>query len=65
MRILWEIFMVIAGIGVIFAIGKGFPGFGRILLHPLGWILAIGAIILIIILRSRAAAKRTARQDGS
>jgi hypothetical protein len=65
MRILWELFTVFVGIGVIFAIGKGFPGFGRILLHPFGWILSIALLIWIIILRNRAAARRAARQDST
>ena len=62
MRLMWEIFTVIVGIGVIFAIGKGFPNFGRILLHPIGWLFAIGLFIWILVLRNRVAKKRAARQ---
>ncbi len=64
MRVLWEIFTVIVGIGVILAIAKGFPGFGRmlafVLLNPIG-LLGIGGIVIwIIVLRNRAAARRAA-----
>ena len=64
MRILWEIFTVIAGIGVIFAIAKGFPAFGRmlafLLFNPIGLLGVVGLVIWIIVLRNRAATKRIA-----
>ena len=54
MRILWEIITLIIGIGIILAIARGFPVFGKVLLslflNPLG-ILAIASIIIWIAVR--------------
>ena len=62
MRALWEIFTVVMGIGVIFAISKGFPAFGKaiafVLFNPIGLVCVIGTVIWIIVLRNRATAKR-------
>ncbi len=61
MRLMWEIFTVLAGIGVIFALGKGFPGFGRVLrlfLHPVGLLFLAGLCVWIVVLRKRSAARR-------
>ena len=66
MRLLWEIFTVLVGIGVIFALGKGFPQFGQVLrffLHPLGLVLVAGIVIWMILIRKRTAARR-ARQSS-
>jgi len=57
MRHLWEIFTVIAGIGVIFAVAKGFPAFGKVLLflllNPLGIAAIVGIVIWISVRRRR------------
>ncbi len=62
MRILWEIFTLFIGIGVIFAIAKGFPQFGQILravlLNPIGLIGLAGFVFVLIVLRKRAAGRR-------
>ena len=62
MRVLWEIFTVVMGIGVIFAISKGFPAFGRaiafVLFNPIGLVCVIGLVIWIIVLRNRATERR-------
>ena len=63
MRILFEIFMMIAAIGVIFALGKGFPGFGAVLrgllFNPIGILCIIGLVFWILVLRTRMARNRT------
>ena len=55
MRHLWEIFTVIVGIGVIFAVAKGFPAFGKVLLflllNPIGIALIVGTVIWISVRR--------------
>jgi hypothetical protein len=64
MRILWEIFTVVMAIGVLFAISKGFPAFGRVvgflLLNPIGLLAVAGLVVWIIVLRNRAIARRAA-----
>jgi len=64
MRVLWEIFTVVLGLGVLLAIAKGFPGFGRllafVLLNPIGLLGVGGLLIWIIVLRNRAAGRRDA-----
>jgi xanthine/uracil permease len=58
MRVILDVFTLVMGIGIIFAIGKGFPQFGSllrlILLNPLGLALLAGLILAIILFRSRA-----------
>ena len=62
MRLMWEIFTVLAGIGVIFALGKGFPGFGRVLafflVNPYGLLCLVGLFVWIVVIRKRTAAQR-------
>lgn len=62
MRLLWEIFTLIAALGVLFAIAKGFPQFGQALrllfLHPFGWVCMIGLFVWITVIRSRRAASQ-------
>jgi hypothetical protein len=64
MRALWEIFTVIMGVLVIFAIAKGFPAFGKVLafllFNPIGLISIAGLIIWMIVLRNRAIARKAA-----
>ena len=63
MRVLWEIFTVIIGVMVIFAIAKGFPGFGKflafILLNPIGLLGVVGLSIWVIVIRNRALADKS------
>ena len=58
MKVVWEIFTLILGIGIILAIGKGFPQFGAVLrsllFNPLGLVLLAGGILAIILFRMRA-----------
>ncbi len=64
MRQLWEVFLLLAGIGVILALAKGFPGFGRILFflvaNPLGLLLTIGLIAWIALRRRRSTGSKSA-----
>ena len=57
MRVLWEIFTLMVGIGILFALAKGFPGFGRVLFffiaNPFGLVLTIGLIVLVVFVRRR------------
>lgn len=59
MRQLWEIFTLIVGIGVIMAIAKGFPAFGKILLflflNPIGIAAILGVVIWYTLRRRRRA----------
>ena len=63
MRILFEIFMMVAAVGAIFALGKGFPGFGAVLrgllFNPIGILCIIGLVFGIVILRKNRARDRT------
>mgnify|MGYP004284910855 CR=1 FL=1 len=64
MRLLWEIFTFIAGIGVLFAVAKGFPAFGRVLmfllLNPIGIAAVVGMIFWITLRRRRNSGDRPA-----
>lgn len=57
MKRLWEIFMLIAGIGIILAVARGFPMFGKVLLflilNPIGIAAIIGIAIWIAVRRRR------------
>ncbi len=58
MRILWEITTLIIGIGIILAVAKGFPMFGKVLLswflNPLGIFAVVSTIIWIAVRRHRS-----------
>ena len=57
MRRLWEIFIFVAGIGIILAVARGFPMFGKVLLflilNPIGIAAIIGIVIWIAVRRRR------------
>lgn len=67
MRILWEIFTLVMAIGVLFAISKGFPAFGRVLaaivFNPIGLLALAGVTIWVIVLRNRAAERKASGHD--
>ena len=66
MRILWEIFTVLIGLGVVFALAKGFPQFGQVLrvliFNPIGLICVAGLILAMVFLRKRTAQRHTDSQ---
>ncbi len=58
MRRLWEIFIFVAGIGIILAVAKGFPMLGKVLLflilNPIGIVTLVGIAIWIAVRRRRS-----------
>ena len=67
MRLLWEIFTLIAAIGIILAVGRGFPTFGKVmasfLFNPVGLMLTIGMICVIVYVRRRKSAVSGSRRQ--
>lgn len=64
MRALLEILCWAFALGLLFTISRGFPQFGavvgRILFHPLGWIVILAVGFSVYRLRARSRATRSA-----
>ena len=68
MRVLWEIFTLLIVIAALFAIGRGFPQFGNVLkflvLNPIGLLCTAGLVVWIVLMRKRAAERKTRRDTN-